>query len=529
MQQLPPSELEFYELLRSHDASQPDTAAALAFARLWQDLAQRVIAAYSAQQQVEVEYPPALPLPVFKALVEHGPQLTEAQLFSCGANRWPGHLRTLLSALACWQATRYDPADPVASSCQVLVGNAGQRHISLYCPGGAAAPPAPFQLLPQTPGQAAAAQLEGRPAALIGHYDVHGISMLALTMRSLRQLDVDEINGALSFEWTGDISKLWKRAVPKTALHEKGYGLVVLIDCSIHSRKPEYTLKAISKLEQVPHCRLLIVDHHPDTFRLAPELLHPQVDLLLTDIPSCGLVGEPDDTERELMLLGAIGDKLPEIHQAYPEHDTRYRHLYDANRAFHQRAIQFSPTPKELKDEGIYPLEPLWEALASGRRPGLELDRELFGDPPQLDTPSADGIRHMACGSLVVVTEQLKSVGRLWYGLLEKLMVASGLPYAAALRILDARRANLLLLTKWDATHLPPVRMHIPDEYAGRLLGHPGATWADLPVDQALTFLHDIERSINSFVGESCDFSPIAAELTRNIIEPGLDQPPSSR
>ena len=119
----------------------------------------------------------------------------------------------------------------------------------------------------------------------MAHYDVHGLSMLALTLRYLRAQGITDVDCALGFEWTGDIGKLWKRAVPRTIGSDREYGLVVMLDCSVHSRHPERTLKAIGKLDEFPYCRLMIIDHHTDTFDLLPEMRHPQLDIVLADVP----------------------------------------------------------------------------------------------------------------------------------------------------------------------------------------------------------------------------------------------------
>jgi len=311
---------------------------------------------------------------------------------------------------------------------------------------------------------------------------------------------------------------LWKRAVPKTIAAKHNYGYVVLIDCSVHSRKPKHTLKAITKLNQAPHCHLVIIDHHPDTFFLAPEMQHPQLSLVLTDVPSCGILDQRDHAALEMMLLGALGDKDPESCEA--QSATNCKQIHEAAAEYHRYAIHFSPTPPKLKEQGIYPLKPLWEALAQGRQVTAALAAETLGAlPPEEEMPLP---RYAVSGSLVVVTERLNVVGRAWYALLEQLMNKAGVPYAAALRVLDGKRGNVLLLTRWQATHLPPVKHFVPESYLPHCLGHPGALWADLEKASALGFLKSVEQRINTFVGTPGNFNPIAKQLTSEILDESI-------
>jgi hypothetical protein len=511
-----PPELAFYQSLRRYDFTRPEPQTALAFTRVWADLATRVLAARQAQTGDTCGLPLELLACVFESYLNCGPQELRTCFTTSSAPALP-KVHALALELAAWLAPQYNPADPLASSYQAYVQPPGSDLLALYGPPRPE-PPRPFKLLAEPPLAPVLDEAARRPIAVIGHYDVHGLAMLALTLRYLRRHGFDEVDCALGFEWTGDIGKLWKRAVPKTVAHEKEYALVVLIDCSIHSRKPEYTLKAIEKLAHTPRCRLALIDHHPDTFTLAPQLLHPQLDLLLTDIPGCGLVDRWDSPERELMLLGAIGDKVPEVCAAFPETDARYCGLHEANRAFHQRAIAFSPTPDEYRHDSEFPLRPLWEALAAGTPPSAQLDAELYGAAAPLAASTAPEVD--VCGSLLIVTQPLAEVGRQWYGLLERLMHERGMSYAAALRVLDGKHANILLLTQWNATHLPPVRNFIPDTYGPRLLGHPGATWADLPLDAALPFLAAVTARLNEFMGTPAEFNGLADKLARVFLIP---------
>jgi hypothetical protein len=507
--------LEFFRTLRSYDVTQPETQTAVAFARTWTDLAQRLLCAQATQAGSAPDIPPALADLALRAWLEAGPDHLAHAFARHAPTNWDASRLELLADSAEWLAHAFDTTDPLATSLQVWIGHAGERQVKLYGRPGLAAPPPPLALLSAPPLDAWVAEQPDKPAALIAHYDLHGLAMLALSLRHLQRFGLSAVDCALSFEWTGDISKLWKRAVAKTVTSPSGYANVVMIDCSVHSRQPEYTLRALAKLETAPHCRLVIIDHHVDTALMAPQLEHPQVSVVLTDILSCGADSAWGERETALRVIGALGDKVPEVAAAYPA--SRYPMLYAAMDEFSRRLIQFSPTPPAMKAEGIYPLRPLWEALAAGREPSPELADELLGAPPPEEPRVFPAYERV--GSMLIVTDKLLSMGRTWYGLLEELMAADGAYYAAAVRVMNERHANILLLTDWRAVHLPPVRHFIPEMYLPRCLGHPAAIWADLELSEALPFLNAVALRMNHFLGTPGNLAHAAGELQRNILD----------
>lgn len=508
-------DLDFFRVLRRYDSTKPEIRDAIGFARTWADFAQRVLCAQAAQAGDVPELPSALAYPALLAYIEAGPaDLARAFLRHIPAG-WSSSLAGELAYSAQWLAGGYDAQQPLRTSLQVWVGETGQRRIMLYGPPGLDVPPDPLQLLQAPPLDAWIAQHPAKPAALIAHYDLHGLAMLALSLRELRRFSLPAVDAALSFEWTGDISKLWKRAVAKTVTHPSGYATVALIDCSVHSRQPEYTLKAIAKLDSTPHCRLFIVDHHVDTALLAPQLLHPQVQVVLTDVLSCGLSSAWEQAEEQLRVLGALGDKVPEVAAGYPA--AQHPALYGAMAEYNRRLIEYSPTPPEMKAAGIYPLRPLWEALADGREVAPQLAVDTLGELQPL--PARALPEFVRAGSLLLVTQKLNRVGRTWYALLEELMAREGEHYAAAVRIMDDTRANMLLLTDWRAVHLPPVRHFVPEVYLPRCLGHPSAVWADLDKADALPFLSAVAERMNHFLGTPGEFTRAAEELKRNVLD----------
>ncbi|MCC7478973.1 hypothetical protein IT575_11015 [bacterium] len=515
------SDFALYEFLRSTDTHAPETQSALAFARVFADLARRVIAARCAQDGDEVAYPPGLSYYTLRAFMDQGHEQLSSRLSSMAGPDWPGQWSYLLADLAEYLARIHQTAAPERSSLQVWVGKPGQQQIRLFgwaTTDGlalAGAVPPGFEALRGLPVEPYLLDSAPEAAAMLAHYDVHGLSMMALTLRYLRSIGISEPACAMSFEWTGDIGKLWKRAVPKTFDLDAGIRAVIMLDCSVHSRKPAHTLRALARLEDSQQSRLIMVDHHPDTFILAPQMLHPNLDLVLTDVFSCGLSKRWEQTELEIMALGALSDKVPEIESAFPA--SSYPSLHAAVEDYHQRHLQYSPTPRELRNRGEYPLRPLWEAIADGAKLEPALAERVLGKlPPAEEVPQA---QYQLVGGVLVITQQLQAMGRAWYALLEELMKRENVPYAIAVRLLDKRRANFLLLTRWQLTHVPPVRYFIPERNLPQVLGHPGALWADMDKDQAPDFLREVIAGINLYLGLEHDSSTAIEQISKNILE----------
>jgi hypothetical protein len=509
----PSAELDFYTHIRSLDLPHSEKLEAVLFARTFADLARRVLAARAAQAGVTCLLPPLLAQPALLAWLG-GRDGLEQRFVAAAPDSWGRETARLLAALAAWLARVYDFRWPESGSYQVWIGQPGEKALRLFGAPPAVQPPEPFICLAEPPICEALWSSADRPHALIGHYDVHGLAMIALTQRFYSQHGVTSIDGAMSFEWTGDISKLWKRAVPKTIMHEKKYATVVMIDCSVHSRKPEYTRKAVARLQNAPGTRLYVVDHHDDTLLAATEIVAAGANVVLTDVLSCGLTSQYGATELDLMYLGALGDKAPEA--LLVADGQRLDRLSRANNEFHRWMIHFSPTPKEMVEQGIFPLKPLWDSLAQGNEVEPGLAAQTLGELKPVDPPPLPGFDR--CGGLLIVTEKLKTVGRTWYSLLERLMEREDCAYAIALRILDGRRANLLLLNQWKLVDHPPIVCFIPEHYMPRCLGHPSAVWVDIEIGEALVFLDSVAHNLNRYLGQPRGLAETAERLERNII-----------
>ncbi len=511
-------DFSYYKALRQYQHDGTDTWDAVVFSRAFADLAQRCLSARAAQLGTAPGAFPLLGLPALKAfMAAQGGRDFADEFDSTAPARWQVNETEFLGDLAEWLYTEFDAADPLSYTMQVWIGAEGQREIHLYGPSQRPAPPVPFVQLAAAPQHEWLKANSKRPIAVIAHYDVHGLTMLSLTERYLRGLGFNNVDSAMSFEWTGDISKLWKRAVPKTLGNEEGYCAVVMVDCPVHSRTPDYTLKALQRVNAQEDQRLIIIDHHLDTFALAPRLMFPGVHLALTDILSCGMTEKWDRTDLDLMIVGALSDKVPEIYRAYPPDNKDYAPLHEGVDEFNRRTLVFSPTPPAMKEAGEYPLRPLWDRLIAGDELRAGLAQSTLGElaPPEL-VPLP---QYEVLGQVAIVTERLAAMGRAWYAMLERIMDESGVPYAIAVRLLNGLNANMLLLTRWQDPDKPPVRMFIVEEYLPRCLGHSTAVWADLPKDQALPFLNSVIERIAEYSGSPADPADALEQVNQNILK----------
>ena len=530
------ADFSYYDALRQYQQSGVDTWDAVVFSRAFADLAARCLSAQAAQDGQPANAPDLLGLPALRAFqAARAGRDFAAEFLNSIPVSWMPEARRMLSGLAGWLVNGFEANNPLTYTFQVWVGYEGEQTLQLYGPSRRPDPPAPFKQLAEPPQQAWLRTNANRPIAVIAHYDVHGITMLSLTERYLRRLGFKQVDAALSFEWTGDISKLWKRAVPKTLTSEQGYCAVVMVDCPVHSRTPDYTLKALQRVDAQNDQRLIIVDHHIDTFALAPRLMYPGVHLALTDILSCGLTETWDGNDLDLMVVGALSDKVPEIYRSFPPGS--HRHLHEAVEEYNRRTLVYSPTPPAMKEANIYPLKPLWDALVAGGQVNGELAGETLdstagaaparpatraGDP--VDDAARAGVAPAALpsysvlGGVALVTERLAAMGRAWYALLEQIMEEAGVPYAIAVRLLNGQNANMLLLTRWQEPDKPPIRMFVPAEYLSRCLGHSTAVWADLPREQALPFLRAVISRVADYAQAQVDPEDALGRVEQNIL-----------
>lgn len=500
----------YYSLLRSHDPSQPAVRQAALCARRYADLASRCLAALGEESASTIN----LSGPALGALLEN-----------CDLDRFASLLRLALAAevqalrkdflvaLFAWLDYKSTPACGLPQPVQVWFADHPGAAPRLYAPCAQAAPPAPFALAEEPPIADWLRFSRPRPAHVLAHYDGHGVTMAALSLRYLHSLQVPT-DCAISFEWTGDLGKLWKRAVTRAVASPEDYSTVVMVDCPVHSRKPEHTLKALRKVAEQSERRLLLIDHHSDTVDLAAQLAGlPGVQLVLTDIPSCGLFGKLSSESEALMFTGALSDKLPGL----PEQGEARQSCEAAAAALHRWCLHFSPTPPELKAEGSFPFVPLIKALAEGAPCTEETITRELGALPAEDEIALPN--YSMVGAVSVATSRLNAPGRAWYAILERMMSADGTSYAIAARLLNGHRANLLLLTHWEDIHVPPIKSFIPAEYLSHCLGHATAVWIDLEAPHASAFLLRVINAANAHFALDADAAAAVYAVQQNIYE----------
>jgi hypothetical protein len=245
--------------------------------------------------------------------------------------------------------------------------------------------------------------------------------------------------------------------------------------------------------------------------------MYPGVELVLSDILSCGLTETWAGPDLDLMVVGALSDKVPEIYRSFPPETSDNKRLHDAVDEYNRRTLVFSPTPPAMKNAGIYPLKPLWDELVQGAELSVQLAQQTLGElAPPVEPPIPT---YEVLGSVALVTERLAAMGRAWYALLERIMDEAGVPYAIAVRLLNGQNANMLLLTRWQEPDKPPIRMFIANEYLPRCLGHSTAVWADLLKEQAVPFLADVIGRIADYSGQEIDPTSALEQVNQNILQ----------
>lgn len=522
MQQAATGEQLYFGLLRSHDPASPPVHQAALQARRFADLASRCLAALGEESATQI----SLAAPALAALLEDGDtgrfeHVLQLSMDSALLARFG----PFLLGLFVWQKPNsVTPALGLGGPVQVWLAEGPGGAPALYAPLATTPPPAPFRLASEPPAADWLRFCRPRPAHILAHYDGHGVTMAALSQRYLQELDLP-CDVAISFEWTGDIGKLWKRAVPRAISSAEDYSAIIMVDCPVHSRRPEYTLKALSRMEDHADRRLILIDHHSDTIDLAPQLAGlPGVQVVLTDIPGCGLLGPLDAESEALMFTGALSDKLPGL----PDAVGRRRGLEATATALHRWCLKFSPTPPELKAEAAYPFAPVIRALADGAACSTQtLERYLGQLPEDIEQPAPE---YLKAGAVAVVTSRLNQPGRAWYGTLERVMAEAGTSYAVAARLLNGHRANLLLLTHWEDIHVPPIRSFIAADYLPHCLGHATAVWIDLEVRHAAVFLTRVIDNANAYFAQAVDARPAVEAVQQNIYEapPVQAEPPET-
>jgi hypothetical protein len=192
-----------------------------------------------------------------------------------------------------------------------------------------------------------------------------------------------------------------------------------------------------------------------------------------------------------------------------------------------------SPPPKEFKKLPVFPARDIVESVADGiERFAANLKRiceDGYAVPVKLDehvartqdsafaagqhwfTPHCENNANAAAGEpelaelggVLLVTQQLPTLGRSWYESLEKLIsLHESCHFALAGRYLTGRGFNFLCLGDWRKLKLPPPLAFVPEEERNRTVGHYGAFWLNIgDVAEVERILTSFIKSVNAYLG----------------------------
>jgi hypothetical protein len=365
----------------------------------------------------------------------------------------------------------------------------------------------------------------GAQVAVLAHFDPHGLSSLAPTVRTLKDEGFN-VRVVSSYEATGDYARLWKKIVqgiwndPETAA-------VVLLDLSVDSRHKErcfeFAVEANKDTKPV-----IWIDHHRDTLLIARKLAGYSVKVHLTSVLGCNLARRILDREVEMLAMGALSDKdtyamwairewrkadklarldriLAGVERSLdivtPPSKTMRKamkeHRFDPFATVRDRIVHcdgaFLARIGELSNERTLALSDIREMTdeAAFEAPGFMDEWNAPGKASAFSESAADDASFGEWerrGRVVVFTRKPDTAGRFWYDYLERAMDLCGgddlgrpvAPYAIACRELEGGKINLLFLTHHKAVHAPDARLFLPRKHQTTWIGHKRAFWLDI-------------------------------------------------
>lgn len=376
----------------------------------------------------------------------------------------------------------------------------------------------------------------GDDVLLIGHFDAHGLAMMAASYLHLRSLGVENILPVCGYEETGDYGKFWKRILPRLVTNERRFAHAVIVDMTVYSRDHGRTIRGLESAAQAG-VQVHLVDHHLDTLECVPEMLATGAEVVLADIPGCFYGDEITSQNLPYCLLGAMGDRDVTIRHWLEKQATlkppMRSALDDALSNLTKLMHSVSPPPKEFKKLPTFPARDIVESVADGVdrftanlkrvceegyavpvKPDEQVARtqdEAFASNQHWFIPHCGNNANAAAGEpelaelggVLLVTEQLPTLGRSWYESLEKLIsLHKSCHYALAGRYLTGRGFNFLCLGDWRKLKLPPPLAFIPEEERNLTVGHYGAFWFNIgDVAEAERVLTSLIKAVNSYLG----------------------------
>jgi len=431
-----------------------------------------------------------------------------------GCARWLAAVETAFAVFADGSGT-----DPPYPSVQVTLNPSGG--VLLTCLTGEAALRG---LLPAAlPSEVAVGRRENQPGPgdsvlLLGHFDPHGLTMMAATYLHLRDRRVSNIIPVCGYTETGDYGKFWKRTLPRLAAGGE-FNHAVIVDMTVYARDPRRTISGLGKA-MLEHVTLHLVDHHLDTLGAVPQMVQAGVEVVLTDIPGCFYGDRITSGILPYSLVGALGDRDATVRCAYVPHGKRKLPpgVSETLDALSHIMHALSPPPRHLRKVNALPLEPLFAAVDSGfpqfRRTAAKLCREGYAVPlPQsgdsqsrttadaaeatgqvwvrpscepLDPAKVGSCDAVELGRVLLVREALQESGREWYEMLEHLLTRHpSTDYALTGRFMPDGAFNFLCLRNWTRLAVPPPLAFVPESERAETLGHYGAFWFNFPAPAA--------------------------------------------
>jgi len=395
---------------------------------------------------------------------------------------------------------------------------------------------------------------------LLGHFDAHGLAMMAASYLHLRTLGVENIMPVCGYEETGDYGKFWKRILPRLVSNERRFTHAVLVDITVYSRDHGRTIRGLESAAQAG-VQVHLVDHHLDTLECVPEMLATGAEVVLADIPGCFYGDEITQQNVPYCLLGAMGDRDIAIRHWLesqsalkpPMRNTLDDALSNLTGLMHS----VSPPPREFRKLPVFPARDIVESVAGGveqftsnlrriceegyaipAKPDEQVARtqdSAFAAGQHWFVPRRENNANATAeepeiaelGAVLLVTQQLPMLGRGWYDALEKLIsLHDSCHYALAGRYLTGRGFNFLCLKDWRKLRLPPPLAFVPEDERGETVGHYGAFWFNLgDVANAESKLTSFIKTVNRYLGVKG--GRVQAAVRRTLLRI-LDSPPKA-
>ncbi len=396
---------------------------------------------------------------------------------------------------------------------------------------------------------------------LLGHFDAHGLAMMAASYLHLRSLGVENILPVCGYEETGDYGKFWKRTLPRLVSNERRFTHAVLVDITVYSRDHSRTIRGLESAAQAG-VQVHLVDHHLDTLECVPDMLATGAEVVLADIPGCFYGDEISSQNLPYCLLGAMGDRdIPIRHwlgSLSALEPPMRRTLDDALSNLTGLMHSVSPPPREFKKLPIFPAHDIVESAADGVeqfaanlqrickdgyavpvKPDEQVARtqdKAFAAGQHWFIPQCENKANATVeepklaelGAVLLVTEQLPMLGRGWYEALENLIsLHESCHYALAGRYLTGRGFNFLCLKDWRKLRLPPPLAFVPEEGRGQTVGHYGAFWFNFgEAADAERMLTSFIKAVNRYLGVKG--GRVQAAVRRTLLRI-LDTPPKAK